>query len=270
MVGAETPRWWRSVQAGLGALCLLTSFLGGSEAWAHPFQDGLAGHRLRLTVMADRVEADLMVEEPVVWVLRDLRAFLADVEDPGPEDQERYNARRLDEFEDGLQLYVDGERVRWERLEWDGDNGVGTEQFIVYGLRLQAPLDPHQPDVSVHVLDVVHPDARVARMTEVWGSWDTDLRGCSLWADGETDRTGQWTLGDGTAELRLTRRRTSLVAGAWARAGLRLREGSDGPVRVGPAGVAGPVDARLALSGLAGLALVGCAGALVQWRRKHL
>lgn len=251
------------------AAASLAAVLGAGPAHGHPFEDGLAGHRLRLTVRADAVEVDLLVEEPVPWVLRDLRTFLAGVEQPGPADQERYDARRLDEFESGLQLFLDGERTAWERLPWDGDNGVGDRQFVIYGLRLRAPLDPDRVDVSIHLLDAVHPDARVARMTEVWGSWDTDLRGCSLWAEGDGDQSGEWTLGDPTAELRLTRRVPATVPAVWSRLGLVWRTGSEDPVRVGAAGIAGPVDARLAVgvAGGGGLLFLAAVGTLVVRRR---
>jgi len=223
-------------------------------AAAHPFEDGLAGHRLRLTVRADSIEVDMLVEEPVPWVLRDLRTFLQDVKSPGPADQERYDARRLDEFATGLQLYVDGERQVWERLPWTGDNGVGDRQFVIYGLRLRAPLDVELQDVAIHLLDANHPGSRVARRMEVWGTWDTDLRGCSLW-EGERNRSGQWILVDGTSELRLTRRLGGVLSGGWARLGMLWRTGNTDPVPIGPDGIPGPIPARLArgLLGLGGL-----------------
>jgi len=230
-------------------------------AWAHPFDDGLAGHRLKLTVGVDRVEAEYLVEEPVPWVLRDLRAFLKDVPDPGPDDQARYTARRLEEFEGGLQLFVDGERVPWERRPWTGDNGMGDRQFVVYGLSLEAPLEPGVADHAVHILDVNHADARVARLVEVWGGADVDLRGCSLWTDPNgqpgKDHSGDWTIGDRFAELRLTRRRKGAVGTRWSALGAALR-GETLPMRVGAQGIAGPVAPATG-----GLVVATTAGGLV-------
>ena len=216
------PAWLPVALAGL--LCG-----AAGPASAHPFDDGLAGHRLKLTVSSEGVEANYLVEEPVPWVLRDLRAFLADVPKPDADDQARYTARRLDEFEGGLQLYVDGERVQWERRPWTGDNGVGDQQFVVYGLSLWAPMemDGSVSDQSVHLLDINHADVRVARLVEVWGDAEVDLRGCSLWLDRDgqpaKDRSGSWTLGNAFAELRLTRRMADPIAAAWSRLGARMR-----------------------------------------------
>ena len=260
--GPRVARWLVAVGVALAGQLFAT------VAAAHPFQDGLAGHRLRLSVVPDHVEVDLLVEEPVPWVLRDLRAFLADVADPGPADQARYDARRLEEFQSGLQLFVDGERVAWERLPWTGDNGVGDRQFVVYGLRLRAPLDPASTDQTLHLLDAIHPDQRVARMVEVRGDWQTDLRGCSLWAEPGTDRSGQWALGDGSQELRLTRRVAGPVQATWARLGMWQRGELGAPVPVGPAGVAGPAVGGTAWLGLAGFTvLVGGVGLL--WARRR-
>ena len=228
-------------------LCALTAWgsLVGGDAWAHPFDEGLAGHRLKLTVGPDSVQAEYLVEEPVPWVLRDLRAFLAGVEDPDERDQARYTARRLEEFEGGLQLYVDGERVSWERRPWTGNNGVGNRNFVVYGLSLWAPLDARNHDTAMHLLDINHADVRVARLVEVWGGAEVDLRGCSLWTarDGQpaTDHSGDWTLGGRNAELRLTRRVNGPLMTAWSHLGARAR-GEELPLRVGPAGIPGPVD----------------------------
>jgi len=237
-----------TTQALRVAFCwlFLVVFQGvATPAFAHPFDDGLAGHRFRLTVLADHLELELLVEEPVPWVLRDLRTFLAGVEHPGPADQERYDARRLDEFESGLQLYVGGQRVQWERRPWQGENGVGDRQFVLYGLHLHAPIDPSQEDVTINLIDTIHPGEKVARMVEVWGSWDTDLRGCSLWADPERNQSGKWTIGSETTELRLTRRLPSIWARGEAWLGMSWRTGTLEPVPVGPGGIAGPVDRRV-------------------------
>ena len=69
---------------------------------------------------------------------------------------------------------------------------------------------------------------KVARYVEVWGTWETDLRGCSLWTDGDVDWSGRWRVGDQTAEVRLTRRTRHWLSAGWA----RLRLQTDDPVRV--------------------------------------
>ncbi len=242
-----------------------------TSAHAHPFQDGLAGHRIRLTVRADQVEAEVLIEEPIPWVLRDLRTFLGDIEEPGPADQERYTRRRLTEFQEGLQLFVDGKRTEWEAVPVSGKNGVGDRQFVVYTLHLRAPLDPEQADQAVHVLDVNHADLRVARYFELWGAWDTDLRGCSLWADRSSDISGKWAVGNDTAEVRLTRRLAGPLDAYWARLGQQWRSGSTEPVRVGADGIAGPVARTSAIAVLVGLfGLAGAAlGLLRAWKRRR-
>ena len=231
--------------------------LVGTTARAHPFDEGLAGHRLKLSVGPDSVQVEYLVEEPVPWVLRDLRAFLVDVSEPDERDQERYTARRLEEFEGGLQLYVDGQRVHWERRPWTGSNGVGDRQFVVYGLSLWAPLDSGETDQSLHLLDINHADVRVARQVEIWGGADVDLRGCSLWTDRDgqpaKDYSGDWTVGGRFAELRLTRRSKGPLSTAWSRLGATARQ--EGlPARVGPAGIPGPVGG---VGGVAGVTGVG-------------
>lgn len=205
----------------------------GLSARAHPMQSGLAGHRIRLTVHADAIEAEVLIEEPVPWVLRDLRNFLDGVQNPTKADQERYTLQRLAEFESGLQLYVDGERRSWEALAVGGPNGVAEGEFVVYKVFLRAPLDPARSDLPLHVLDLNHVGEKVARYVEVWGTWETDLRGCSLWTDGEVDWSGRWRVGDQTAEVRLTRRTRHWLSARWA----RLRLQTDDPVRVGPEGL---------------------------------
>jgi hypothetical protein len=257
-MGPLRTAWWQACVAVAGLLA------GSRPAVAHPFDDGLAGHRLKLTISEDYVQADYLVEEPVPWVLRDLRAFLAGVPQPGAQDQERYTQRRLEEFEGGLQLYVDGERTEWGRLPWAGDNGVGDRQFVVYGLTLRAPLDASSPDQALHLLDVNHSDVRVARMVEVWGDATVDLRGCSLWTDPEggpgEDYSGDWVVGDRFAELRLTRRLQGPLSAGWARLGASMRKETM-PQKVGPAGIAGPTPpwkaagAMLAIVGLIGVAV---------------
>ena len=248
----------------------------GTPADAHPFQDGLAGHRLRLTVRADSIEADLLVEEPIPWVLRDLRTFLAGVEAPDAEDQERYTVQRLAEFQSGLQLHVDGERRPWTAVPVEGANGVVDQEFVVYSLKLRAPLDPDRSDQAIHVLDVNHPDMKVARFVEVWGAWDSDLRGCSLWSEGEGDDSGRWTFARRTAEVRLTRRTNGWLFGLWARARMQMGQGSAAPVRVGPNGMVFENDHYRGISwGVGAVASGLVALVLIGWnrrrrRRRHL
>jgi len=242
----------------------------GTPAAAHPFQDGLAGHRLRLTIHAASIEADLLVEEPIPWVLRDLRSFLSGVEKPTAADQARYTMRRLSEFQSGLQLYVDGARVAWTAEPVEGANGVADQEFVVYSLKLRAPLDADRTDQSIHVLDVNHADMKTARFVEVWGSWDADLRGCSLWTDGESDQSGRWTLGHRTAEVRITRRTAGWVSQMWSRARMRLMQGSEAPVRVGPDGMVFDKEQASSVSwpvlgGASGLGLV----VLFSWMRRR-
>lgn len=223
--------------AGMLAVGGLATVVG-----AHPFDDGLAGHRLRLEVSEAQIAATFLVEEPLPWVLRDLRRFLADVPSPGPADQARYTARRLSELETGLQLSINGESVPWERVSDElrevGENGVVVDRFVVYELRLVARL-PTAGSVAVHVVDTAHAGESVARSTEVWGGAGVDLRGCSLWTDldGEpaADRSGKWDLSEEPAEHRVTVRKRSgaervvVQVDRWLRGeGTLVRQGPDG------------------------------------------
>ncbi|HCH63538.1 MAG: hypothetical protein CL927_20985 [Deltaproteobacteria bacterium] len=221
--------------AGAFTLLMLVMVALGDRAHAHPFEDELAGHRLRLTVFPDSIEAELLVEEPIPWVLRDLRAFLAGVAHPTAADQERYTLRRLAEFQTGLQLYVDGERQLWEAAPVTGPNGVTEGRFVVYELSLRAPLDPEQAELPIHLLDLNHVDLKVVRYIEVWGTSETDLRGCSLWSEPGKDWSGRWSVGAQTAEVRLMRRNRSGLSGI----GQLWGSADETPQRVGPEGLAG-------------------------------
>lgn len=215
-----------------------------TNAHAHPFQDGLAGHKIRVVVDAHEVRADLLVEEPIPWVLKDLRAFLVDVPSPSAEDQERYTSRRLTEFEDGFQLYVDGVRVGWRREPWEGSNGVGDRQFVVFGLTLVADLPESSDSIDLHLLDINHEDKKVAQLVDVWSHPSVDVRGCSLWRDAngapKENRAGQWAAGDSMREVRIAVVQNGWFQTWWHQLGRRVRGIPLGPQPMGPNGEAGP------------------------------
>ena len=118
------------------------------DARAHPFEAEIYGHEGTIAVDVDRVQLAYTVEVPTRPLMEEMARFL------GPEkrladdeDNRRFTEQQLSSLESGLSLEVDGRRVPLTRLPDDRPSGVGDRRFVVFALRLEAPLDPGAHDL---------------------------------------------------------------------------------------------------------------------------
>ena len=192
-----------------------------ATALAHPFGSNLYGHKTEVWLEQDRVEVVYLAEVPTPVLLRELKAFLADVESPTQADQDRHTEQMLQELTDGLRLLADGERVPWSRLEAEEASGLGDTRFISYYVRVEGTLP-----AGVRSLNLVNgnrPEERALFATDVNISDDVILDASSqIDVDDHghiaVNRAGQWRGQEEARELRLSFRSRSGV-------GLALNKG---------------------------------------------
>ena len=178
-----------------------------ATALGHPFGSNLVGHKTELWLAADRVEVIYLAEVPTSVLLRELRAFLFDVESPTATDQDRHTEQMLTELADGLRLLANGERLSWRRLASDAPSGLGDTQFIAYNLHLMADL----PDGTrtINLVNGNRPEERALFATNVHVANGVILDASSqidVDDDGHIgiNRAGQWRGEETERELRLS------------------------------------------------------------------
>jgi ABC-type nickel/cobalt efflux system permease component RcnA len=182
--------------------------------FAHPFGSNLYGHKTEVWLARDQIEVAYLAEIPTPVLLRELKTFLADVEQPVQADQDRHTDMMLAELKDGLRLLIDGERVAWQSLEAKETSGVGDTRFISYHLRLKAPLPSNAR--AVNLVNGNRPDDRALFATEVYVGSGVVLDASSqidVGEDGQiqANRSGAWRRDEKERELRLSfRLRTSM------------------------------------------------------------
>jgi nickel/cobalt exporter len=165
------------------------------DARAHPFEAEIYGHEGLLAVEARRVELAYSVEVPTRPLMEEMARFL------GPEkrradddDNRRFTEQQLSSLESGLALEVDGRRVPWTRLPDERPSGVGDRRFVVFALRLEAPLEPGAHDLRVvdgnfqGLQGVYRWDVRIAEPLAIAESSLYEVEGERL----VEDRSGEW------------------------------------------------------------------------------
>ena len=185
-----------------------------SVVFAHPFGSNLYGHKTEVWLAKDQIEVAYLAEIPTPILLRELKVFLADTEQPVQADQDRHTEMVLAELRDGLRLLIDGERVAWQSLEAKAPSGVGDTRFISYHLRLKAPLPATAR--AVNLVNGNRPDDRALFATDVYVASGVVLDASSqidVGDDGhiQANRSGAWRGDERERELRLSfRLRTSV------------------------------------------------------------
>jgi nickel/cobalt exporter len=176
------------------------------DARAHPFEAEIYGHAGNLTVDVDRVELAYTAEVPTRPLMQEMAEFLGpEKRRADDEDNRRFTEQQLASLSSGLSLEVDGQRVPWKRLPDDRPSGVGDRRFVVFALRLEAPLE-----AGAHELRVV--DGNFRGLQSVY-RWDVDVAAqlaieeSSLYdVEGERlveDRSGDWHADERDREVTL-------------------------------------------------------------------
>jgi ABC-type nickel/cobalt efflux system permease component RcnA len=174
---------------------------------AHPFGSSLYGHQTELWLDRDRVEVAYMAEIPTQVLLRDLRRSLAGKPSPGQAEQDAHTARWLEELQDGLKLHIDGQRVRWRRLEAENPSGLGGTRFIRYHLRLEATVPAGS--TTLNLVNANLPDSPALYSTQVFVADGVTVDRSSLidvdaHGEVEDDRSGAWRGEETARELRMS------------------------------------------------------------------
>jgi nickel/cobalt transporter (NicO) family protein len=176
-------------------------------ARAHPFEAEIYGHRGALAVDVDRVELTYTVEVPTRPLFEEMRRFIGpDKARMDETDNERFTALQLASLESGLVLEVDGRRVPWRRLPTEEPNGVGDYRFVMFALRVDAPLEPGSHDLRIldgnfpDLQGVYEWDVRIAESLAIVQSSLYDVEGERLVAD----RSGDWHADEKYREVTLT------------------------------------------------------------------
>jgi nickel/cobalt exporter len=208
-----------------------TLWLWIATAFAHPFGSNLYGHKIEVWLEPHRVEVAYLAEVPTPVLLRELKAFLADVESPTMADQDRHTSQMLTELSDGLRLLADGERMSWRRLDVVEASGVGDTRFIAYHLRLEAMLPPDTR--TLNLVNGNRPEERALFATDLNVSAGVILDGSSqidVDEDGHiaVNRAGQWRGEEGERELRVSFRTRGDVGRAVATGFRRITGGEEG------------------------------------------
>jgi len=188
----------------IGGRVLVLALSLAVDARAHPFEAEIYGHEGLLTVDAQRVELAYTVEVPTRPLMEEMARFLGpEKHRADDEDNQRFTEQQLSSLESGLALEVDGHRVPWTRLPDDRPSGVGDRRFVVFALRLEAPLES-----GAHDLRIV--DGNFRGLEGVY-RWDVSIAerlaiaGSSLYqVDGERlveDRSGEWHADERDREL---------------------------------------------------------------------
>jgi len=202
-----------------------------SNAFAHPFGSNLYGHKTEVWVDNNHVRVVYLAEIPTPVLLRELKAYMADLESPTQADQDRHTALILTELADGLRLLVNGDRMEWERLETTDPSGVGDTRFIQYHLNLRA----HLPEGarSLNLINGNRPEASALFATDVYIANDVVLDASSqidVGDDGHivANRAGAWRGDEEQRELRLSFRMRSAVSAAIGSGFRRVIGGDEG------------------------------------------
>ena len=208
-----------------------TLWLWIATAFAHPFGSNLYGHKIEMWLAPDRVEVAYLAEVPTPVLLRELKAFLANVESPTMADQDRHTSQMLTELSDGLRLLADGERVSWRRLEVAEPSGVGDTRFIAYHLRLEAVLPPDTR--TLNLVNGNRPEERALFATDLNVSAGVILdRSSQIDVDDDghiaVNRAGQWRGEEEERELRVSFRTRGDVGRAVATGFRRITGGGPG------------------------------------------
>jgi nickel/cobalt transporter (NicO) family protein len=199
-------------------------------AAAHPYSNNVTGQQVVVRLGDDQVRIDSAVELPTIPLLKELRAFLGDVAQPGPADQLRFDTQMKAELHSGWRLLVDGQPVPLEAAPVEGVSGVGDARFVTYRLAFVAPLHPDARTVQVvnqsvpdqptlfHV-DVLVDDTVALDLGSPYRVVDGALRG---------DQTGRWVAQEELRDLRFSLHRRSEI-GAWGHRSVRKLLGEEGP-----------------------------------------
>ena len=184
-------------------------------SWSHPFGSNLFGHKTEVWLSADRVEVAYLVEVPTPKLLQELRSYMVDIDQPNQADQDRHTSATLQELEDGLRLYVDGERLPWTRMDEPEPSGRGDSRFIAYRLRLEAELPAGAR--TLNLANGNRPESPALFSTAVFVAPNIVVDESSLidvdhHGEVEQDRTATWRASENDRELRLSFRvRSALV-----------------------------------------------------------
>jgi hypothetical protein len=188
----------------LVAMCSGLWVSGSRPAFGHPFDATFTGHQLELAVQDGQIEVGYLAEVPTREALGELKAFLANETNPGPEHQDAFTALMLDELAGGLRVLVDGTPLELRRVEIAEVSGVGDSRFIKFQLKLYGQLPPGAR--TVHVVNSNRMGGPALFSDQVWVD-DTVIVDAVDLVDVEdgrvvSDRSGQWR---GDEELREVR-----------------------------------------------------------------
>jgi nickel/cobalt transporter (NicO) family protein len=176
------------------------------DARAHPFEAEIYGHEGVVTVDVDRLELAYAVEVPTRPLMEEMARFL------GPEkrraddgDNARFTELQLASLERAITLEVDGRRVPWKRLPTEGPNGVGDYRFVLFALRLEAPLEPGAHDLRI--VDGNFPGQQGVYRWDVQVAEPLAIARSSLYQVEDErlveDRSGEWHADERDRELTL-------------------------------------------------------------------